>query len=89
MGGGKEIFYIGPDNMLMAVEVKTGAAFEAGVPHSLFPTRPTGVLRYDATSDGQRFLGSTPVEETTSTPATVMLNWFEELKRRVPIGTNK
>ena len=68
----------------MAVEVKTSATFEVGVPRALFPTRPTGVLRYDATSDGQRFLISTPTEEATSAPATVVLNWFEELKRRLP-----
>ena len=81
---GKEIFYVGPDNMLMAVDVKTGATFEAGVSHPLFLTRPSGVLRYDVTSDGQRFLVSVPTDEATSAPATVVLNWFEELKRRVP-----
>ena len=82
---GKEIFYIRPDNVLMAVEVKTGAGFEAGVPHALFPMRPAGVHRYDVTADGQRFLVSTRAEEAISTPATVVLNWFEELKRNVPV----
>ena len=57
---------------------------EAGVSRALFPTRPAGVLRYDTTSDGQRFLVAVPTEETISAPATVVLNWFEELKRRLP-----
>ncbi|MBI4474810.1 MAG: serine/threonine-protein kinase, partial [Acidobacteria bacterium] len=78
---GKEIFYIGPDNMLMSVEVQTGGRFEAGVPRPLFPTRPVGVLRYDVSSDGQRFLVSTPIDEATSAPATVVLNWFAALSR--------
>ena len=39
------------------------------------------------TPDGQRFLMIQPVEpEQPATPITVVLNWFEELKRRVPAG---
>ena len=82
--GGKEIFYISPDNTLNAVDVKMGGTFEAGVPHSLFSTRPSGVQRYNVASDGQRFLVSVPSEATISAPVTVVLNWFEELKRLVP-----
>jgi Tol biopolymer transport system component len=81
---GKEIFYIGSDNMLMAVDVRSGATIEAGVPRPLFPTRPVGVLRYDVTADGQRFLVATPTDEAVSAPVTVVLNWFGELRRRVP-----
>ena len=80
---GNEIFYIAPDNVLMSVSVKTGAAFEAGAPRPLFATRPlrsVNVLRYDTTSDGQRFLVATPVEEAASPPATVVLNWPAALK---------
>jgi Tol biopolymer transport system component len=78
---GKEIFYIGPDNMLMSVEVKTGAAFEAAMPRPLFPTRPVGVLRYDVSSDGQQFLVATPVDDVASAPATVVLNWSVNLSK--------
>jgi hypothetical protein len=41
---------------------------------------------YDVSPDGQRFLMLKPVETQTSTPTqiNVVLNWFEELKRRVP-----
>ena len=36
---GRELFYIAADRKLMAVEVKLGATFEAGVPKPLFDTR--------------------------------------------------
>ena len=79
---GNEIFYISPDNMLMAVPVKTGPVFEmTGAPHPLFRTRPAGVERYDVTADGQRFLVAVPADESWGGPATVVLNWPEELKR--------
>ena len=77
---GNEIFYISPDNMLMAVPVKTGPVFEmTGAPHPLFRTRPVGVERYDVTADGQRFLVAVPADESWGGPATVVLNWPEEL----------
>src|SRR5205814_1046544 len=33
---GKELFYISSDRKMMAVEVKTGGAFEPGIPKALF-----------------------------------------------------
>ena len=36
-GDGKEIYYRSPDQKLMAVEVRTGATFEAGVPQAALP----------------------------------------------------
>jgi len=83
---GKEILYIRPDNMLMAVEVKTGVGLEVGVPRALFPIRPAGVHRYDVTADGQRFLVSMPTEESASAPAIVVLNWSAALQQRVSAG---
>ncbi len=78
---GHELFYVGADNVLMAVDVKTSPTFEAGLPRALFPMRRVGVDRYDVSADGQKFLVATPTEEP-SAPATVVLNWREELKRR-------
>ena len=42
---------------------------------------------YDVSPDGQRFLMLKPVESPTSPPTqiNVVLNWFEELKQRVPV----
>jgi hypothetical protein len=40
---------------------------------------------YDVSSDGQRFLMLKPAEQAeATTQINVVLNWFEELKRKVP-----
>jgi Tol biopolymer transport system component len=54
-GDGKEIFYIGPDGMVTAMEVNTSAGFRAGTPKPLFKV-PEGVTFWDVTPDGGRFL---------------------------------
>jgi hypothetical protein len=42
----------------------------------------------DVSRDAQRFLAMQPVEPgQPPTQINVVLNWFEELKRRVPSGT--
>jgi hypothetical protein len=40
--------------------------------------------QYVVSSDGKRFLMSTVSEEASTSPITVILNWQEELKQRVP-----
>jgi hypothetical protein len=48
------------------------------------PLRPaTGQTQYAVSSDGQRFLVIEPIVEPAK-PMTVVLNWQEELKQRVP-----
>ena len=66
----------------MAVDVTTtGAAFQAGVPKQLFAL-PPNVGDWDVTADGKRFLAAVPpVQQTTQTPITVVLNWEAALKR--------
>ena len=43
---------------------------------------------YDVSPDGQRFLMIKPSEsaEAAQTQINVVLNWFEELKQKVPTG---
>jgi len=79
-GDGKELFYIGPDNSLMAVPVSaSGAAFQPGTPRALFEV--PSILTWDVTADGKRFLFPIPSGETTQAPFTVVLNWTSLLKR--------
>ena len=80
---GKELFYLAPDNKLMAVEVQPGtAALQRGVPQPLFQTRAVGItFRYAVTADGKRFLAISESEQAASTPATVVLNWTAGLKK--------
>jgi Tol biopolymer transport system component len=79
---GREIVYRAPDQNLMAVEVKTGDSFQAGVPKPLFPARTAPGLarnRYMAVPDDQRFLIVAPLKRESMTPTTVVLNWLAEL----------
>ena len=84
-GDGKELFYIGPDKKLMAVDIKSDAdGIQAGAPRALFDLRIgnlPGSPYYDVTHDGQRFLVSVVGEETTPTPMTVVMNWTADLKK--------
>jgi eukaryotic-like serine/threonine-protein kinase len=89
---GRELFYrVG--NKMMAVDVTTQGAFSAGKPRVLFegafvPT-PRSLSNYDVAPDGQRFLMLKATEQAQApTQINVVLNWFEELKRRVPSGKN-
>ena len=83
-GDGRELFFIAPDRKLMAVEVKTRAAFEADVPKPLFDTRifQLTTLRnhYVVGRDGQRFLINSR-SEMNNVPITVVMNWTAELRR--------
>ena len=88
---GRELFYRSGEKM-MAVDIATRPSFAAGKPRVLFegqylPSAAT-LPNYDVSRDGQRFLMLKPSEqaEAASTQITVVLNWFEELQRRVPPG---
>ena len=85
---GRELFYLATDQKLMRVDIKMAPEVEIGEPQSLFLTRikvlGLGPTQYDVSADGQRFLVNTLVEEQDATPITLVLNWFEELKRLVP-----
>jgi eukaryotic-like serine/threonine-protein kinase len=79
-GDGKELFYIGPDDSLMAVPVSaSGAAFQSGMPGALFKT-PTN-LPWDVSADGKRFLFPVASGDIAQAPFTVVLNWMSLLKR--------
>ena len=81
--GGSELFYVSPDNKLMAVSLKFSAdSVEASVPHELFalPGADIGWSRYEAAPDGQRFLvRATPGQ--AGQPLTVIVNWPALLKK--------
>ena len=86
--GGREIVYRKGDAMLAASF--DPATREVGVPALLFAKKDAGRLGggrtvgYDVTPDGSRFLLVTPVERETAQPTVVVINWLEELKRKLP-----
>jgi serine/threonine protein kinase/Tol biopolymer transport system component len=82
---GKELFYGGLDQKLMAVEIQAGETFEAGVPRALFhaTVQPIRNVRshYLASADGQRFLLLAPLGRESMVPTTVVVNWNAGLSR--------
>ena len=84
-GDGKELFYLTPDGMLMAVEVKADSTLEVSIPKSLFQTGARGLAgtKYDVSGDGQRFLVNTELL-LTSSPINVIVNWTEGLRKWDP-----
>jgi hypothetical protein len=87
---GRELFYR-IANKMMAVQIITQPTFAAGRPAMLFegdylasPFPATGVT-YDVTPDGRRFLMIRDAPTEQATQINVVVNWFDELKRRVPI----
>jgi serine/threonine-protein kinase len=89
---GRELFYRNGEKM-MNVDIATQHGFTAGKPRMLFEGRyeptPGTLPNYDVSPDGLRFLMVKPTEQAGAAPTqiNVVLNWFEELKRRVPAGT--
>ena len=89
---GRELFYRA-ENKLMVTRVETGTTFDYTTPDTLFDLSsyefPGSNRNYDISPEGERFLflktagnGNT----SDSRPSFVVtLNWFEELKERVPI----
>jgi serine/threonine-protein kinase len=88
---GRELFYRS-GNRMMAVDTTMQPSFSAGKPRMLFEgpyfttAFPQGTVSYDVSADGQRFLMVKETEAASRSAAqiNVVLNWTEELKRRVP-----
>jgi hypothetical protein len=85
---GKEIFYVAPDNKLMAAAVSGQAsAFEVGAVQPLFEIHRNGPViggylgyNYDVAADGQRFLVNT-VGEQAAAPLTLIVNWQAGIRK--------
>jgi hypothetical protein len=82
--GGRELFYLSPENKLMAVSLKLGTeTVEPSAPRELFqlPLRSaSGGSTYEPSSDGQRILVLTSPERAQE-PLTVLVNWPALLKK--------
>jgi dipeptidyl aminopeptidase/acylaminoacyl peptidase len=89
---GTEVFYRTLDGSRMwAVSVRTSPTFSASPPKPLFEDRYARqgggfYSNYDVSKDGREFLMLEPEQEIADAQLNVILNWFEELKRRVPAG---
>jgi Tol biopolymer transport system component len=94
---GREVFYRSIDGGVMKVDVESKPSFKLGNPSLLFPGNyamlsPEAGQAWDISPDGKRFIMMKPPEQSGASPAAgelqqinIVLNWFEELKKRVPI----
>ncbi len=77
---GKELFYIAPGGMLMAVSVSTDNGFATGASSPLFqvhgriPISDTDIFTYDVAKDGKRFLVNRYVKPEHVPPLTILLH---------------
>jgi serine/threonine-protein kinase len=95
---GRELYYLGDDNSVMAVSVETSPTFGFGVPRILFQSRYVGFsvnggTPWDIHPEGDRFLmmkepGTDSAGDIlgSSRRINIVLNWSEELKKRVPFN---
>jgi Tol biopolymer transport system component len=86
---GRELYYYGLDNKIMAVDIKPSVPgspqLQFGAPRALFEVRASRSSEISdvvfAVSKDGRFLLPALVEQQSSTPMTVVLNWPEMLKK--------
>ena len=76
---GKELFFLGSDNSLMAV--RFGGPSPFGTPIRLFQNDLMVNDVFDVSEDGQRFVAVLGSSRTLTAPFTVVLNWTADLKR--------
>ena len=84
---GRELFYVTTEFDFMAVPVSTANGFQVGAPVKLFNQRyyfngQASLSPYQVTSDGQRFLIVSPMQEASTAEFVVTQNWTTELKKR-------
>jgi len=86
---GRTIFFSQGSKML-AVDVTTEPEFSHGAPYELFdhPYYASFGRQFDIAPDGERFLmlETNEAAAESSSRINIILNWFEELKQRVPTG---
>jgi Tol biopolymer transport system component len=89
---GKEIFYITPDQRVMAVTVATSGSLQASTPQAMLTAQPDAIRTalavpsgyrktYTVTGDGQRFLVNVLAREQNTQTITALLNWPALLRR--------
>ena len=80
---GGELYYLTPGGYMLAVPVRAaGGVPKFGPAQVLFRTRqlPKTWNFFDVSADGQTFLVNLPLEDSNSSPVTVVTDWTEKLK---------
>jgi serine/threonine-protein kinase len=86
---GRERYFVDTSNHVDSVPVQAGASFSLGRPVTLLDVsdRPAAVYRnYDIAPDGSKFVVIKESQRARSSMQFIVtVDWFEELKRRVPV----
>jgi Tol biopolymer transport system component len=84
---GNELYFRTVDQVCYAVDVKTGARFEAGAPRPMFTMSLNisgmsgNVGLWAAAADGQKFLFNRPLHAESAWLPIAVFNWTEQLKK--------
>ena len=85
---GRELYFVSTKNVMTSVEIReNGESLEVGRPASLFHFRPSlrifrqGMIGYDITADGKKFLINAAADENTR-PLTLVVHWEAELQKK-------
>ena len=80
---GRELFFIGADQKMMTVDIKSGPKLDPGAPKTLFETRFGGSIDhwFDVGKDGRFLIPTRLAPATASEPMTVVVNWAAILKK--------
>ena len=84
---GRELFYW-VDNRIMSVPVTMGETLKIGNPVGIFDYEADyagRAMTYDVSLDGTWFIGMQRDPMAPPDEVEVVLNWFEELKEKVPV----
>jgi Tol biopolymer transport system component len=82
---GKELFYLSPDNRIMAAEILTqSTSFTVGEVEPLFQASPAGNpgWLYDVSADGKEFVVVSRASKAAASPVTLVVNWPALLKKQ-------
>jgi serine/threonine protein kinase/Tol biopolymer transport system component len=89
---GRRLLYYREEDRVMAVTVETKPEFKPKKPDVLFQNKyyssnVNGWISWDIDPDGSRFLmmKEMPAEGESRPEVDITLNWFEKLKKRVPV----
>jgi hypothetical protein len=92
---GRELFFQNLDNRIMVADCeRTNESFTPGKPQ-LWSDRQLhdvgGLLNYDVAPDGKRFAMlpnlHAPAEEQGAVHIAILLNFFDEVRRRAPVAS--
>jgi serine/threonine-protein kinase len=86
---GRELFFLTRDQRLMSAPFTTSPSFELGNPTQVADLSGYAVAtvrNYDVSADGRRILVVAPADRGARPDINIVLNWVEELRKKIPVN---